>query len=246
MDDPHVMKVVEFFTTNPAWSAQNAALFSFTPTSYPQIDASQITKESIERGLAQSTVESSFNSAMTLTNASSTLTSATNLIDRLNREANKTIQLNPALETNVKDISQHLSNEIIKAKTISEMMYSLLPSDGTIGSSQNIDAASQRFHEVAHPDQSVSMYESKFPLNRPLSASWLYGLMFLSTLITILSIAVFLKFANVEFQIKLPQGDGVGGLLESFGSIPPTTYAILVGGSIVAGAGVAYAIYKYS
>jgi hypothetical protein len=120
------------------------------------------------------------------------------------------------------------------------------------GESIERDVAHLRNEQVKHPDQHVSYYEhTLFPLNRPLTATWLYILMFVSTFLVIVSILIFLRIAHIEVDIKFPfteseGGGGVGQFLDIFSTISPSAYVIIIGGGALVGGGIAYAIAKYA
>jgi hypothetical protein len=157
----------------------------------------------------------------------------------------------PEYTTNYTAIQLRADAELAKAQWLGEVITAIQarPVVQTPDTELATTLSEQRYKESAHPDQqNVSFYTSIFPLTRALTAPWLYALMFVSTVITILSIGVFLRFANVEFEIKLPSSGSSGsdGLLGMFSSISPTMYTALVGGGIVVGAGIAYAISRYS
>lgn len=199
------------------------------------------TNTSIKRALSEDIYFAS-----TLTKFS---TQTSTLIGRLSAVSTPTTNtLLPEYRTNYSAILTRADAELLKVQWLGEVIPAIQArpavetSDVKIASS----VSEQRYKESAHPDQNVSFYTSKFPLTRALSPPWLYALMFISTVITILSIGVFLRFANVEFEIKLPASSGGSGLLDMYSSISPGMYTVLVGGGIVVGAGIAYGISKYS
>lgn len=141
--------------------------------------------------------------------------------------------------------------EIVKMEYLNDILVAIQQTGAEPNSTdektakQKVAISEQRYEESAHPDRDVNFYQSNFPLTRALKAPWLYALMFISTVITILSIGIFLRFANVELELKLPLGEGGSGFLTSYANIDSRTYMFLVGGGIAVGGIVAYLVYRY-
>jgi hypothetical protein len=144
-------------------------------------------------------------------------------------------------------VSTSAQSAMFLANTLKDNLAELRNTDQE---SEAVVISKQREEETNSPDANVSDYASKIPLNRPLTTVWIIILLFLSTLMTLLALGIFLQFASVEIDIKLPTsewgGEAGGGLLGSFSEISPRAYAFLVGSGILVGGGVAYAVAKYA
>jgi hypothetical protein len=98
-----------------------------------------------------------------------------------------------------------------------------------------------RLERIRNPERATSYYEGWFPIFRPLQETTLLALFGVAMGLLVLSLYIFLKLSDVEFNVSIGSG-GAGFLssLPSFGDIGP----YLMGGVLVGVVG-ATLIYRY-
>jgi hypothetical protein len=100
-----------------------------------------------------------------------------------------------------------------------------------------------RLERIRNPERATSYYEGWFPIFRPLQEQTLFALFGVAMALLVLSLYIFLKLSDVEFNVSIASGGAVGGLLSSlpsFGEIGP----YLIGGVLLGVIG-ATLIYRY-
>lgn len=110
---------------------------------------------------------------------------------------------------------------------------------------QATEESKDRMQSLQHPERNTSYYEGWFPIFRPMQEVTLFALFGIAMALLTLSLYIFLKMSDVEFNVSF--GSTVGGTGGAFASLPPLSeFAPYLGGGLLVGVGGAALVYKYA